>query len=106
QIMPLPVIWVPTDIESKWPPHPSGQVPGSMTVLAQDRVRFVGEQVAVVVAETRQQAVDAVEAITVEYDVLPAVTDAEHAMAEGAPQLHDAVPGNVVLNAVLGEEDA
>ena len=55
-VMPLPVIWVPQDIESHWPPHPSGTVPGSMTVLATDRVRFAGDPVAVVVAETPQQA--------------------------------------------------
>jgi carbon-monoxide dehydrogenase large subunit len=106
QIMPLPVIWVPTDIESKWPPHPSGQVPGSMTVLAQERVRFHGEQVAVVVAETRQQAVDALDAIKVDYEVLPAVMDAAAAVADGAPQLHDTVPNNLVMTAVLGEAEA
>jgi carbon-monoxide dehydrogenase large subunit len=55
QIMPLPVIWVPQDVESHFPPHPSGIVPGSgLTVLATDRVRFAGDPVAVVVAETQR----------------------------------------------------
>jgi carbon-monoxide dehydrogenase large subunit len=105
-LMPLPVVWVPTDIESHWPPHPSGMVPGSGTVLAQDRVRYAGEQVAVVVAETRHQAQDAAEVVGVEYEPLPAVVEGEDALAEGAPQLHDAVPGNLVFRAFLGEQDA
>jgi carbon-monoxide dehydrogenase large subunit len=53
--------------------------------LATDKVRFVGEPVAAVVAETREAAVDAAEAVVVDYDPLPAVTDPEAAMAPGAP---------------------
>ena len=64
--------------------------------LATDRVRFVGEPVAVVVAETRPQAVDAVELVDVDYDPLPAVVDMEEALAPGAPLQFDGVPGNVV----------
>ena len=64
--MPMPVIWVPQDVESHFPPHPSGIVPGSQLILARDRVRFVGDPVAVVVAETRQQAVDALDKIVVD----------------------------------------
>ena len=64
--------------------------------LATDRVRFVGEPVAVVVAETRAQAADAVELVDVDYDPLPAVVDMEEALAPGAPLQFDAVPGNVV----------
>jgi len=64
--------------------------------LATDRVRFVGEPVAVVVAETRSQAVDAVELVDVDYDPLPAVVDMEEALAPGAPLQFDGVPGNVV----------
>ena len=105
-LMPLPVIWGATDIESHWPPHPSGMVPGSATVLAQDRVRYAGEQVAVVVAETRQQAEDAVASVRVDYEPLPAVVEAEDAVADGAPQLHDTVPGNLVLKAFLGDQAA
>lgn len=64
--------------------------------LATDRVRFVGEPVAVVVAETRAQAVDATELVDVTYDPLPAVVDMEQALAPGAPLQFDDVPGNVV----------
>jgi carbon-monoxide dehydrogenase large subunit len=63
--------------------------------LATDRVRFVGEPVAVVVGETRAQAVDAVELVDVDYDPLPAVVDMEEALAPGAPLQFDGVAGNV-----------
>ncbi len=65
--------------------------------LAIDRVRYVGEPVACVVAETAAQAKDALEAILVEIDPLPAVTTAGDAAAAGAPQLHDSAPGNIAL---------
>jgi len=64
--------------------------------LAAGRVRYVGEAVALVVANTRQQAADALEAIFVDYEVLPAVVDEEAAVQEGAPQLHDNVPRNLI----------
>jgi len=64
--------------------------------LADGRVRYVGEAVALVVANTRQQAADAFEAIFVDYEVLPAVVDEEAAVQEGAPQLHDNVPNNLI----------
>ncbi|NPC54895.1 xanthine dehydrogenase family protein molybdopterin-binding subunit [Caenimonas soli] len=64
--------------------------------LADGRVRYVGEAVALVVANTRQQAADALEAIFVDYEVLPAVVDEEAAVQEGAPQLHDNVPRNLI----------
>ncbi|MGY4304533.1 carbon-monoxide dehydrogenase large subunit [Bradyrhizobium sp. USDA 4369] len=64
-------------------------------VVAIDRVRFVGECVALVVAETLAQAYDALGLIDVEYDVLPAVIDEEAAVQEGAPLLHDNVSNNV-----------
>jgi aerobic carbon-monoxide dehydrogenase large subunit len=64
-------------------------------VVATDRVRFVGESVAVVVAESLSEAYDAVGLIDVEYEMLPAVTDEGGAVAAGAPQLHDNVPGNI-----------
>ena len=65
--------------------------------LARDRVRFVGEQVAVVFAETRQQAVDAAAAVFVEIDELPAVIDAEDALADGAPLLFESRPDNLAV---------
>jgi aerobic carbon-monoxide dehydrogenase large subunit len=67
-------------------------------VLAIGKVRHVGQPVALVVAETLAQARDAAEAIVVEYEALPAVTDARAAMAPGAPQLFDGVPNNLVFD--------
>jgi aerobic carbon-monoxide dehydrogenase large subunit len=66
--------------------------------LAQGKVRHVGQPVALVVAETYAQARDAAEAIDIDYDALPAVTDATAAVATGAPQLFDHIPGNIVFD--------
>jgi carbon-monoxide dehydrogenase large subunit len=63
-------------------------------LLAQDRVRYVGDPVAFVVAESLNQAKDAAERIAVEYEPLPAVTNAEAALAPGAPAVWDDNPGN------------
>jgi carbon-monoxide dehydrogenase large subunit len=67
-------------------------------LLARDRVRFVGEPVALVVAETRAQAMDAAELVGVDYEPLPAVTSHLAAQAPGAPTIADAVPGNLCLD--------
>ena len=75
-------------------------------VLAQGKVRHVGECVACVVAESAHQAQDAVEAIVVEYRELPAVTVAEKALAPGAAQLHADLPGNLSFDWVTGDEAA
>ena len=74
--------------------------------LAQERVRFVGEPVALVVAETAHAAQDAAELIAVEYDMLDAVTDPRAALAPGAPQLHDSIPGNLCFTFEYGGEAA
>ncbi len=74
--------------------------------LARGKVRYVGEPVALVVAETAAQAQDAAEAISVDYRELPAVVTAADALASGAPQLHDEVPGNLVLDYSGGDEEA
>ncbi len=66
-------------------------------VLAATRVRYVGEPVAFVVAGTVQQARDAAEAVRLDIDTLAAVTDARAALRDGAPQLYDEMPGNVVM---------
>ena len=68
-----------------------------MPVLATDRVRFVGQPVALVVAQTLQQARDAAEQAYIDYEDLPAVASADAALREGAGQLHDSAPGNVSL---------
>src|SRR2546421_384237 len=66
--------------------------------LMTERVRFVGDPVAVVVAETLARAKDAGEAVEVDIDALPAVTRASEAAKSGAPQLYDDVPNNVALD--------
>ena len=63
--------------------------------LAQDRVRLVGEGVALVVAETAQQARDAAELIVVEYDPLPSVSSIAGAAKPGAPEIWAQAPGNI-----------
>ncbi|MBS0517151.1 MAG: xanthine dehydrogenase family protein molybdopterin-binding subunit [Proteobacteria bacterium] len=63
--------------------------------LAHEVVRHVGEAVAAVVAETREQAVDAVELVEVEYDPLPAVTEIDDALRPGAPLVWQGAPGNL-----------
>ncbi|HET7882680.1 MAG TPA: xanthine dehydrogenase family protein molybdopterin-binding subunit [Acetobacteraceae bacterium] len=67
-------------------------------LLAIDKVRHVGEPVAVVVAATRAQAQDAAERIAIDWAPLPAVTTAADARAPGAPQIADEVPGNVCMD--------
>jgi carbon-monoxide dehydrogenase large subunit len=66
--------------------------------LALGKVRHVGQPVALVVAETLSAARDAAEAIDIEYETLPAVTEANDALAPGAPQLFDHIPGNLVFD--------
>src|SRR5262249_42824075 len=67
-------------------------------VLAIDKVRHVGQPIALVVAESLLQAQDAAGAIEIDYEVLPAVTDAHAALKQGAPQLFDGIPGNLVFD--------
>jgi carbon-monoxide dehydrogenase large subunit len=78
----------------------------AMPVLAAKRVRYVGEPVAIVVAETAAQAQDAAEAVAVELDELPAVADVERAAAAGAPAIWDEAPGNVCLDWEDGDAQA
>ena len=68
-----------------------------------DKVRYVGDPVAFVVAETLAQARDAGEAVVVDIDPLPAVTDPEEAAKPGAPQLYDHIPNNVALDYHYGD---
>lgn len=75
------------------------------TVLADGRVRYVGEPIALVVAETPKQAKDAAEAVFADIDALPAVTEASAALAPGAPQLHDSLPGNLALDFHFGDTE-
>ena len=73
------------------------------TALMSDKVRYVGDPVAFVVAETLAQARDAAEAVVLDIDPLPAVTSAEEAAKPGAPQLYDHIPNNVALDYHYGD---
>jgi carbon-monoxide dehydrogenase large subunit len=73
--------------------------------LAVDKVRHVGDQVAVVIAETKAQARDAAEMIAVDYEVLPAAIDMDSALA-GSVAVHDDVPGNMCFDWEIGDKEA
>ncbi|HYC14840.1 MAG TPA: molybdopterin cofactor-binding domain-containing protein, partial [Stellaceae bacterium] len=73
--------------------------------LASDKVRYVGDAIACVVAETALQAKDAAEAVIAEIDPLPAVTDAKAASEPGAPQLYADVPDNICLDYHFGDAE-
>ena len=95
----LPCGWLITDVNGqpmKEPPHP---------VLAIGKVRFVGDQVALVIAETFAQARDAAELIEVDYDVLPAVVDTGSA-SSSKMAVHDIAPDNVCYVWALGDKAA
>src|SRR5690349_918567 len=79
---------------------------GAWPAMAPETVRFVGQAVAVVVAETKNQARDAAEAVVVNYEELPAVPDIRAAIKPGAPQLHPEAPGNVIYDWTIGDEGA
>ena len=93
----LPCGWMVPDIKvpTRWPVVPVG-----------DKVRHVGDAVAVVVAETAYQAEDALDLIDVTYEILPAVVDARKAMQPGQPLLHDDIPDNVTYTWALGDKAA
>lgn len=73
--------------------------------LVTDKVRFVGDPIAFVVAETAAQARDAAEAVVADIEPLQAVTDAAEAAKPGAPQLYDNIPNNVALDYHYGDTD-
>jgi carbon-monoxide dehydrogenase large subunit len=79
---------------------------GAWSPLAVDRVRYVGDAVAIVVAETKGQARDAAEAVEVSYKEKKAVTDAVEALRKGAPQLHPEAEGNLIYDWELGDAKA
>jgi carbon-monoxide dehydrogenase large subunit len=74
--------------------------------IQDERVRFVGDTVAMVVAESLLEARDAAEMIEVDYEALPATADMNAAIAKGAPQIWDAAKGNVVFDWTMGDEAA
>jgi aerobic carbon-monoxide dehydrogenase large subunit len=79
------------------PPHP---------VLAQGKVRHVGDPVAVAIAETLEQARDAAELVEVSYKPLPAVVTADEAIKPGKPQLFESAPNNICFDWHLGDQAA
>ena len=86
KVNPVPCAWNPPGCDIKTPPHPA---------LAVDTVRYVGDGVALVVAESRAIARDAIDLIDVDYEPLAAVVDPEAATRPGAPQLHAGIPSNI-----------
>src|SRR6266436_6719627 len=96
----LPCGWLITDVNGqpmKEPPHPC---------LAQGKARYVGDHVAIVIAESHQQARDAAELIKVEYEELPAVVRAAEARKKGAAVVHDIAPDNTCYVWGLGDKAA
>ncbi len=93
----VPCAWNVPGCDLKVPPHP---------LLAADRVRYVGDGVAMVVGETRAAARDAIDLIDVDYEPLDAVVDPERATAKSAPRLHPEVPGNVAFTWKVAGGDA
>src|ERR1700753_265952 len=77
---------------------------GAWPAMAPETVRFVGQAVAVVIAETKNQARDAAEAVVVTYEELPAAPDVKSAIKSGAPQLHPEAPGNIIYDWHIGDE--
>ncbi|MET4807233.1 xanthine dehydrogenase family protein molybdopterin-binding subunit [Limibacillus sp. MBR-115] len=96
----LPCGWTVVDRHGnphKGPPH---------FPLVRDKVRYVGDHVAVVIAETRQQAQDAAELVEVDYEDLAPVVNPAGALSNDAPQLHDEAPGNLCFDWELGDQAA
>jgi carbon-monoxide dehydrogenase large subunit len=79
---------------------------GAHPALATGKVRYVGDQVAVVIAETLSQARDAAEQVKVDDETLPAAVDVATAQNAGQPQIHDEAPGNTVYQWHLGDKAA
>ena len=95
--MPVPCAWNVPNCDLKIPPHP---------LLAYDKVRYVGDGVAMVVAESRAEARDAVDLIEVDYESLQGGVDPEQMAQPGAPQLHPEVANNIAFTWVVAGGDA
>src|SRR5207249_1264738 len=94
-------VFIGKDIEAVGPVPCGASLPGlrvpAHTILAKDRVYFVGHPVAVVVATDRYIAADALDLVEVDYEALPAVADPEKALAAGAPAVHPEWPDNIAF---------
>jgi carbon-monoxide dehydrogenase large subunit len=91
----LPCGWLLPEL--KIPPH---------MPLAIDAARYVGDPVAIVIAESQSAASDGAEAVEVDWEVLPSVTSTEKAAAKGSPQIHEVAPGNVAFAWQIGDAAA
>jgi carbon-monoxide dehydrogenase large subunit len=76
---------------------------GPWRPLAVDTVRYVGDAVAIVVADSMEEARDAAEKVEIDYEVLSAVAEAVDALKPGAPQVHDNAPGNLIFDWEIGD---
>ena len=97
RVVPVPCAWNVPNCDLKIPPHP---------LLAYDKVRYVGDGVAMVVAESRAEARDAVDLIEVDYESLQGGVDPEQMAQPGAPQLHSEVANNIAFTWVVAGGDA
>ncbi|MGH6763009.1 MAG: xanthine dehydrogenase family protein molybdopterin-binding subunit [Phyllobacterium sp.] len=79
---------------------------GAWSPLAVDTVRYVGDAVVIIVADTKAQARDAAESVDITYKELKAVADSRASLAKGAPQIHPEAPGNLIFDWDLGDEKA
>ena len=86
--------------------HGEAQRVARMPVLARDRVRFVGQPIAFVIADSAYQAQDAAELADIEFDSLPAASSVDAALSAGAPVLHEASPNNVSAEFEAGDRAA
>ena len=97
RVTPVPCAWNPPNCNLKVPPHP---------LLAYDKVRYVGDGVAMVLATSRAAARDAIDLIEADYEPLEGGVDPEKMAAAGAPQLHEEVPDNIAFTWVVSGGDA
>ncbi|MGH7497469.1 MAG: xanthine dehydrogenase family protein molybdopterin-binding subunit, partial [Gemmatimonadales bacterium] len=97
RVTPVPCAWNVPNCDLKVPAHP---------LLAYDKVRYAGDGVAIVVADSRSAARDAIDLIDVDYDPLQGGADPEKMAQPGAPQIHDDVPGNIAFTWVVAGGDA
>jgi len=94
-VNPMPVGWLLPDIKI-----------GEAMPLAVGRVKYVGNPVAIVIADSAARARDAADAVNVDYDVMEGISSATDALTAGAPLVHDNAPGNIAFQWALGDADA
>ena len=93
----IPTAWLIPDSDLKTPEHPA---------LAKGKVRYVGDGVAIVLADDRYTAQDAADLVDVEYEELPVVVNPREAAQDGAPQLFDDIENNIAFRWIMGDRAA